>query len=179
MSSLGDSVGYLIFGNPISQALLSTAADVIKSTEALLPRKLPAPKATLSAPPPPPVRLPLWELAGRQYNFVRLAGLCGASAVIMGAYGKHIFAKFPNSEDKTESRTVFETANRFHFLHSFALLAMPLVRKPLLTGSLMAVGTILFSGVLYHRALTGDRTYIPVATCGGFCLIVAWLSLIF
>lgn len=134
MSSLGDSVGYLIFGNPISQALLSTAAGVIKSTEALLPRKLPAPKATLSAPPPPHVRLPIWELAGRQYNFVRLAGLSGASAVIMGAYGKHIFAKFPNSEDKTEARTVFETANRFHFLHSFALLAMPLVRKPLLVG---------------------------------------------
>ncbi|XP_053965230.1 transmembrane protein 256 homolog [Anastrepha obliqua] len=178
MSSLGDSVGYLLFGNPISQALLSTASGVIKGTQALLPKRLPAPNATVPAPPPPPVRLPLWELAGRNYNFIRLAGLCGSSAVIMGAYGKHVFSNDANMEEKMEAKTVFETANRFHFLHSFALLAMPLVRKPLLTGSLMTLGTILFSGALYYRACTGDRTYVPVATCGGFCLIVAWLTLI-
>ncbi|XP_004537198.1 transmembrane protein 256 homolog [Ceratitis capitata] len=179
MSSLGDSVGYLIFGNPISQALLSTAASVIETTEALLPRKLPAPNAGVPVLSSPPVRLPLWELAGSQYNFIRLAGLCGATAVIMGAYGKHNLAKISNMEEKSEAKTVFETANRFHFLHSFALLAMPLVRRPLLTGSMMVVGTMLFSGVLYYRALTGDRTYVPLATCGGFCLITAWLTLIF
>ncbi|XP_067622226.1 transmembrane protein 256 homolog [Eurosta solidaginis] len=177
--SLTDSVGYLIFGNPVSQALISTTAAVLKGTVNMLPKKLPAPNATFPAPPPPPIRLPLWEQAGNSFNFIRLAGLCGATAVIMGAYGKHHLAKIADVDDKSEAKTVFETANRFHFLHSFSLLAMPLVHKPLLTGSLMVVGTTLFSGTLYYRALTGDRTYIPVATCGGFCLIVAWLSLIF
>ncbi|XP_017474880.1 PREDICTED: transmembrane protein 256 homolog [Rhagoletis zephyria] len=179
MSSIGDTVGYLIFGNPVSQALFSTASGVIKSTQGLLPKKLTAGNGTIPAPPPAPVRLPLWDLAGSHYNFIRLAGLCGASAVIMGAYGKHIFSNVGNVDEKNEAKTVFETANRFHFLHSFSLLAMPLVHKPLLTGSLMALGTVLFSGVLYYRAITGDRTYVPVATCGGFCLIVAWLTLIF
>lgn len=70
---------------------------------------------------------PLWKLAGHNYNYVRLAGLSGASAVVLGAIGSHHL----NIQDKPELRNVFETANRFHFFHSIALLGMPLAKYPL------------------------------------------------
>lgn len=71
---------------------------------------------------------PLWELAGGNRNFVRLAGLSGAAAVILGAVGSH----HSNFKDNAEMRAIFDTANRFHFFHSIALLGMPLARYPLL-----------------------------------------------
>ena len=74
----------------------------------------------------------MWELTGNNYHFVRLAGLSGATAVIMGAYGKHNLTKIHDIHEQIEAKAVFETANRFHFLHSFALLAMPLARRPAL-----------------------------------------------
>lgn len=74
----------------------------------------------------------MWDLTSKNYHFVRLAGLSGATAVIMGAYGKHSLAKIHDLQEQLEAKAVFETANRFHFLHSFALLAMPLARRPAL-----------------------------------------------
>lgn len=68
----------------------------------------------------------LWRLAGRNYNFIRLAGLSGASAVILGAIGSHELVL----PEKGELRTVFETANRFHFFHSIALLGVPSTKHP-------------------------------------------------
>lgn len=37
----------------------------------------------------PPKMRQLWELAGGYRNIIRLAGLFGASAVVLGAYGAH------------------------------------------------------------------------------------------
>lgn len=140
---------------------------------------------------------PLWKLAGRNHYFVRLAGLSGASAVILGAIGSH---KLHPTHEKDETKTIFETANRFHFFHSLALLSVPLARYPaivrnlsncrhiyayinfelflLKTGGLLLVGTLLFSGTLYYRAFTGDKQYARFAPYGGFCLIVGWLTLL-
>lgn len=70
---------------------------------------------------------PLWELAAQQGPFVRLAGLVGASAVILGAYGAH---KAYPKDRADELRKVYETANKFHFIHSLALLGVPLCRYP-------------------------------------------------
>lgn len=79
---------------------------------------------------PPPKPITMWELVDRNDHFVRLAGLSGATAIIMGAYGKHNLAKIQDIHEQLEAKAVFETANRFHFLHSFALFAMPLARRP-------------------------------------------------
>lgn len=87
----------------------------------------------------PPKLLNLWEIAGNNYHFVRLAGLSGATAVIMGAYGKHYLVKIIDAKEQMESKAVFETANRFHFLHSFALLAMPLARRPVLVSCMYVI----------------------------------------
>uniref|UniRef100_A0A1A9WJ66 Transmembrane protein 256 homolog n=1 Tax=Glossina brevipalpis TaxID=37001 RepID=A0A1A9WJ66_9MUSC len=170
--SWGDALYYLTIGNPISQALVTTTSAVLKGS-GIKPKQQSLPL------PPPPKPLKLWEIAGVGYDFVRLAGLSGAAAVIMGAYGKHSLTNIDDPTIKMEAKSIFDTANRFHFLHSIVLLTMPLARRPVLTGSLMAAGTLLFSGPMYYRALTGDKTYVQVATFGGFCLIAAWISLIF
>lgn len=70
---------------------------------------------------------PMWKLAGNNYSLIRLAGLGGASAVILGAVGSHS----SNIQQKPELRTIFDTANRFHFFHSIAMFAMPLAKYPL------------------------------------------------
>ena len=81
--------------------------------------------------------------------FVRLAGLSGATAVALGAYGAHserrtsfkdpfldhfsffsLFAAF--TADKADLKKVYDTANFYHFIHTVALLAVPLSRKPVL-----------------------------------------------
>uniref|UniRef100_A0A1B0A231 Transmembrane protein 256 homolog n=1 Tax=Glossina pallidipes TaxID=7398 RepID=A0A1B0A231_GLOPL len=167
----GDALHYLAIGNPISQALVTTTSAVLKES-GIKPKQH-------SLPLPPAKPLKLWEIAGVGYNFVRLAGLSGTAAVIMGAYAKHCLSNISDPSVKMEAKNIFDTANRFHFLHSIVLLTMPLARRPALTGSLKVAGTFLFSGPMYYRALTGNKTYIQVATCGGFCLIAAWLSLIF
>lgn len=72
---------------------------------------------------------------------------------------------------------IFEKANRFHFFHTIALLGCPLARKPLLTGSLLTVGTVLFSGTLYYKAFTGKPPpFKNAAPTGGLLLILGWAS---
>lgn len=74
------------------------------------------------------IRAPLWQLAQEAGPFVRLAGLSGAAAVILGAMGAH--RTFPETEAKDDLKKIFETANRFHFLHTLALVTVPLCRRP-------------------------------------------------
>lgn len=56
--------------------------------------------------------------------------LGGMSAVILGAYGAH--RQFKSSDETRDPKAIFETANRYHFFHSIALIAMPLTKRPFL-----------------------------------------------
>uniref|UniRef100_A0A1A9X008 DUF423 domain-containing protein n=1 Tax=Glossina brevipalpis TaxID=37001 RepID=A0A1A9X008_9MUSC len=182
--TLGEALHYIVIGNPISSVLINTTSSLLgkgggknfKEIEKVCIREVPekivsTTKQALVAPSYPM----LWKLGGRNYNFIRLAGLSGASAVILGAIGSHELVL----PEKGELRTVFETANRFHFFHSIALLGVPLTKRPAVTGSLMIIGTVLFCGTLYYRAFTGNKPPYPrLAPIGGACLIAAWLSLI-
>ncbi|XP_035806167.1 transmembrane protein 256-like isoform X2 [Amphiprion ocellaris] len=60
----------------------------------------------------------------------RLAALSGASAVAAGAYGAH---GFKNSDPDDYQRVLFETANKYHFYHSLALLGAAHSGKPAVT----------------------------------------------
>lgn len=74
---------------------------------------------------------PLWKLAAEGGPFVRVAGLMGASAVALGAYGAH--RSYP--KDKADQlKPIFETGNLYHFLHTLALFGIPLTRNPALVG---------------------------------------------
>jgi len=106
---------------------------------------------------------------------IRIAGVSGALAVALGAYGAHAF--FNKDGVASELKTVYETANKYHFLHTVALLAVPLCRKPLLTGSLLVMGTAIFSGSCYYYALTQERWIRKITPYGGTLLIIGWLSM--
>lgn len=74
---------------------------------------------------------------------------------------------------------LYKYLSSYHFFHSIALLATPLAKRPLLTGSLMTAGTILFSGTCYYASLTNDQRYNRLAPIGGTLLILGWISLMF
>ncbi|XP_032872564.1 transmembrane protein 256, partial [Amblyraja radiata] len=72
---------------------------------------------------------------------------------------------------------LFETANKYHFLHSLALLGVPHCRKPLLAGTLLTSGMAMFCGSLYYQAITADPTFTKAAPLGGTLLIVGWAAM--
>ncbi|GFN98179.1 transmembrane protein [Plakobranchus ocellatus] len=107
--------------------------------------------------------------------FVRLAGLSGATAVALGAYGSHVFR---HKDSDPQLKDVFDIANKYHFIHSLALLSVPLASRPMLTGSLMTAGLVLFCGSCYAHAFTANTSVRRVTPYGGFLLIFAWASMI-
>ena len=61
--------------------------------------------------------------------FVRLAGISGAAAVILGAIGAHKI-----SQDETipqRFKTTFENGNRYHLIHSVRSLFLKISKKKL------------------------------------------------
>eukprot|EP00296_Roombia_truncata_P003908 JP440272.1.p1 GENE.JP440272.1~~JP440272.1.p1 ORF type:complete len:100 (+),score=9.71 JP440272.1:46-300(+) len=83
-------------------------------------------------------------------------------------------------KDKEQAyKTAFESANKYHLLHSVALLFVPFTNRPNLTGALLSAGIVLFSGSCYLVAHKEDRTVGKLAPYGGMCLIAGWLSIIF
>ncbi|XP_029382537.1 transmembrane protein 256 [Echeneis naucrates] len=105
----------------------------------------------------------------------RLAALSGASAVAAGAYGAH---GFKNKDPDDYQRVLFETANKYHFYHSLALLGAAHSGKPAVAGALLVAGMGMFCGSLYHQAVTGDPGLRKVAPVGGVAMIVGWLAMI-
>jgi uncharacterized membrane protein YgdD (TMEM256/DUF423 family) len=99
-----------------------------------------------------------------------LAGLFGAAGVGAAAAAAHI----------TGGATL-HTAADFLLFHAAALLgivalvrAMP-HRGLLVAGSLIGLGTVLFSGDLALRALAGVRLIPMAAPTGGMALIAGWI----
>lgn len=70
-----------------------------------------------------------YELLGGNRVFIRLAGVSGAAATILGAMGAH---RNYAPENATELKKLFETANRFHFFSTLGLLGVPFTRMPYL-----------------------------------------------
>ena len=116
-------------------------------------------------------------LGGQSRNFVRLAGLSGAIAVGMSAYGAHGF-KDDGSKELLKRKTIFNSGNNMHLIHSLALLGSPLTRRPVLVGTLLTIGIVVFSGSCYYNALTGNDKVRVVTPYGGMAFILAWLAMI-
>ncbi|XP_052219230.1 transmembrane protein 256 homolog [Dreissena polymorpha] len=115
------------------------------------------------------------EMAGN--NFVRVAGLSGAVAVAMAAYGAHAFNHEGNEEEQ-KLKNVFESGNKMHLFHSVAMMAVPLTRNPNLVGCTMATGMLIFSGSCYYQAITKDGRIRKITPYGGMLLIISWLLMI-
>ncbi|KAM4713845.1 transmembrane protein 256 [Anableps anableps] len=105
----------------------------------------------------------------------RLAALSGSAAVGAGAYGAH---GFKNKDPDDYQIMLFETANKYHFYHSLALLGAAHCGKPLLAGTILLAGMGMFCGPLYHQALTRDPSLGKVAPVGGVAMMAGWLAMI-
>jgi uncharacterized membrane protein YgdD (TMEM256/DUF423 family) len=107
--------------------------------------------------------------------WTRFAGLSGASAVALGAYGAHGLKREANFV------ATFATGSNYHLLHSVMLAscAMSLTgRKRLVCCTLFATGIVLFSGSCYTVALMEQRKpYSYPAPIGGLALVAGWGAL--
>jgi len=110
--------------------------------------------------------------------FLILGSINGAAAVCMGAFGAH-FLKTKISEDML---SVFQTAVQYHFYHSLGLMIIGILAnysKPEkylgISGWMMFIGIILFSGSLYVLSTTTTRWIGIITPFGGLAFIISWL----
>ena len=109
-----------------------------------------------------------------------LAGILGALAVALGAFGAHAL----ESRLTADLLATYETGVRYHFYHVFALIAVafaisrwPNVRMPVIAGWLFLTGILIFSGSLYLLVFTGQSWLGAVTPIGGVAFISGWLLL--
>ncbi|XP_037075593.1 transmembrane protein 256 homolog [Pollicipes pollicipes] len=171
MDTVADTAHWLMVDNPISKTVWSAVSQAAGYTSHCIRQNRGGSTVPEMRYQAPPVR---WLLSPAGQTAVRLAGLSGASAVALGAYGAH---KLRAGDPNPELVQVFETANRYHMLHSLALLGAPLCRRPGLVAALLASGTLVFSGSCYYYALTGDKSVRRVTPYGGMLLIAGWLAM--
>ncbi len=114
-------------------------------------------------------------------RWIAAAGISGALAVSMGAFGAHgLRAVLP-----LQAMAIYETAVSYHFWHTLALLACGVLaalwpeRERWLNwaGAGFLAGIVLFSGSLYGLALSDQRWLGLVTPVGGLCWIAVWLIL--
>lgn len=113
------------------------------------------------------------------------AGLSGAVAVILGAFGAHAL----KGRLDAESLQTFETGVRYQVYHTLALLAAAWLSERTShaaagwAGILFLAGILLFSGSLYllaMRTLLGIEEWKwlgPVTPLGGLAFIAGWFAL--
>jgi uncharacterized membrane protein YgdD (TMEM256/DUF423 family) len=112
-------------------------------------------------------------------RWVRIAAVLGALAVILGAFGAHAL------ERRLDERAleVWQTANRYHFIHALSLLGLGLWegsggRGARLAASAWLLGMTVFCGGLYLYSLTGLKVGAMLAPLGGLSLAAGWLALV-
>lgn len=108
------------------------------------------------------------------------AALLGGLSVGIGAFGAHALRATLEASGRLDT---FETAVKYQFYHTLALLAIGILMyhipdKRLEYAALSMMGGILiFSGSLYTLCLTGVRWWGAVTPLGGVLLIVGWVLL--
>lgn len=111
------------------------------------------------------------------------AGLFGALAVGLGAFGAHGLAAILAETGRTET---FETAVKYHFYHTLAIfligvlkLVKPQWKSLAFATWCMIFGILIFSGSLYILSLSGVTWWGAVTPLGGVGFILGWLGLFY
>jgi uncharacterized membrane protein YgdD (TMEM256/DUF423 family) len=105
----------------------------------------------------------------------RVAGIAGATGVLLGAFGAHGLKNIVHDPHLLE---VWDTAARYHLVHALAIgLCAAHPARPRVPVALFGVGITLFSGSLYAMALSGVGILGAVTPFGGVCLIAGWIVL--
>ncbi len=125
-------------------------------------------------------------------KMTRLSALCGAAAVIVGAFGAHALKNTfeLHQLDTVRLLGIYEKGVQYHFYHALALglTALLAARNPdskwlPRAGGLFFAGILFFSGSLYILAcrdlLSFSVAWIgPVTPLGGLCFIGGWVCLL-
>jgi uncharacterized membrane protein YgdD (TMEM256/DUF423 family) len=118
-----------------------------------------------------------------------VAGISGAVAVAMGAYGAHglgdalLALEFTEDQIRTRISDRYQPAVLYHLVHSAALAvvaALSASRPGVLVaiaGTAFVVGILLFSGLLYVLTFADYSGLGAVVPLGGVAYIAGWLAL--
>jgi uncharacterized membrane protein YgdD (TMEM256/DUF423 family) len=111
-------------------------------------------------------------------RWIALGSVSAAAAIAAGAFGAHAL----RARLDGRSLEIFETAARYHLIHSLALVAVGIVVDQELmaarrSGVAFAVGIVVFCGSLYALALTQVKVLGAITPIGGVAFIVGWLLL--
>ncbi|MCM0042378.1 MAG: DUF423 domain-containing protein [Algoriphagus sp.] len=111
----------------------------------------------------------------------QLAGLSGALAVGLGAFGAHGLEALLIQNGRVDT---FQTAVNYHFYHTLALFGIGIVAalKPEWKGiafaaRCMILGILIFSGSLYVLSLSGITWLGAITPLGGLAFILGWSSI--
>jgi uncharacterized membrane protein YgdD (TMEM256/DUF423 family) len=106
--------------------------------------------------------------------FIVLAGLMGASGVILAAAGAH--AAPGTGLDSAAYMVLFHAVA---VLGGVALIQQSVLWRPIMVFVLAAwvLGAVLFSSDIALRALAGSRLFPMAAPTGGIILIAAWIGI--
>ena len=114
---------------------------------------------------------------------LRLAGILGALAVGLGAFGAHgLKGRVEQGLLDPTLLEAFKTGVQYHFYHVLAILALAVAGDTVWASRwagaavlAWAVGVLLFSGSLYAMTFTGARWLGAVTPLGGVAFILGWV----
>ena len=116
-------------------------------------------------------------------QILQLAGISGAIAVGLGAFGAHSLEALLIQNGRLDT---FQTAVNYHFYHTLALFGIGVFAsvKPDWKGISfaawsMVLGILIFSGSLYVLSLTGITWLGAITPLGGLAFILGWSSLVY
>lgn len=118
-------------------------------------------------------------------TYLFISAISGFLAVALGAFGAH------GLRDKLSADllAVYQTGVQYHFYHTLALVAVavllmlapPSASRSLFllkwSGSLFAIGIVIFSGSLYVLAISGVRWLGAITPIGGVAFLAGWVCL--
>jgi uncharacterized membrane protein YgdD (TMEM256/DUF423 family) len=99
-----------------------------------------------------------------------VAGFSGFMAVVMGAVGAHAVAE-------PRVAALVETASLYELIHAVVLLWLCGARGRYAMAARWSIliGTVLFCGTIYLKALLGWETAVRLAPFGGVSFMLGWL----
>ena len=115
-----------------------------------------------------------------QRQTLLVASALGVLAVSLGAFGAHALKILLSATGRLET---YDLAVRYHFYHTFALLAVAIlmdkysIPRLKLSALLFFIGIIFFSGSLYALSLLNISKIAIITPFGGVFLIAGWATL--
>ena len=113
---------------------------------------------------------------------IALGCVLAAIGVAFGAIGAHLLEKWlaDNFEDAARREELWDTGVRYQMYCAFGLIGIGLCNRLMdasgkVSGFLMLLGALLFSGCLYGYVLTNVKPLVHIVPIGGLAMIAAWM----